>query len=154
MAYTEITNITTAKNLLYDKLKTDLEADLEVTLLKQGGIDSFRSNHQNGSLVLHYDGSDYSDSESKNIVLQDRLMRIAAYIQIRAEKGLDYRDQMIDKILTSVSGIKFSALHKTGRVRPASDNYIAPEEQEKLMYLEHVIIFLVPAQFEQSEDNF
>lgn len=150
---TVVNSILEAKQLILNKLASIASIDLEKTLLKNGRIETFASDHPKGSVVIHYAGSSYNDeSPGSTIVKQLRVLRIAAFVQIRIEHGIDYRDNMIELIIKSISGLKFKAITKLDRIKPLSDEYLTPEKEEQLKYYEHSIVFLVPAQFQQSEN--
>ncbi len=149
MADPLVIKIKEAKQLLFDKLKTDLGDQIHVDMLEKGRIEDYKTNHQNGALVLHYDGSKLSDPAGRNIVHQNRDMRIAGLLQIRIEKGIGFRDDMIDAAIDSVSGIKIKAISKVDRVYASNDEYLTPEADESKQFYEHSILFIVPTEFQQ-----
>ena len=153
MAATLVTTIKEAKALICDKLVNDFGSELHVEILKTGRIEDYQTNHPKGALIVHYDGSRFSESKSSTIVLQDRLKRIAVFLQIRIEHGVDYRDELIDRVITSISGLKVKSVTKTDRTRMQSDEYLAAEKEESKAFYEHSIVALVPAEFKQADEN-
>ncbi|MBX2975430.1 MAG: hypothetical protein KF721_04800 [Ignavibacteriaceae bacterium] len=116
-------------------------------------IEEYKTSHVRGSAVIYYAGSTYADESSgSSIVRQNRNMRIGVFVQVRTEHGLTYKDGIVDNIINSCAGLKFTAITKADRVKPVSDEYMSPESQEKYAYYEHLIIFLVPAQFQQNQN--
>lgn len=150
MALPIVKTIKEAKDLLFNKFFLDLNDELEVTTLKEGHINQFKTNHPRGALILYNDGSKFSDSHSKNVVHLDRNMRIACLLQIRSEMGQDYKDNMIDAVIDSAAGLKFQTVSKADKVSPASEDYITPETEADLTYYEHSILFTVPAQYQEK----
>lgn len=147
MALSEVKKISQAKSLIYDKLKTDLGDTLQVTLLEDERIENFKTNHAKGAVVVYYVGSAHSDSRGKNVVNTERAFRIVAYLQTRVDQGLSFRDNMIDAIYDSVAGLKFTTVAKADKVRPVDDNYLPPAEDADKQFYDHPVMFLVPAQY-------
>lgn len=148
-----VTSIEEAKDLIYQKLNTDFGTELEVTVLEHGSVDDYQTNHAKGALLIHYDGSRFSDSESQSIIYQKRVFRVAIFQQIRIEHGKNYCDKLVDRIVTSISGLKFKSIAKTDRTRMQSDEYLASKEEETKKFNEHTIVCLVPAEFRQAQEN-
>ena len=153
MAITEVTGIMSAKKLINDKLTTDFAAELEVTTLKTGRIEDYQTDHPKGALIIHYDGSAFSKSKSSTIIFQDRDLRIPIFMQVRLEMGLDYRDDLIDRVISSISGLKIKSVTKTDRSRVNADDYLASEKEESKKFYEHSIVIIVPGEFKQANGN-
>lgn len=155
MTTVTVTTIEEAKSLIEKRLVLDFPPEeLEVTILNQGRVEDFYTDHPVGAAVIHYDGSKFSDSKSTAVVFQDRVFRIAVLLQVRVAQGLSMKDKLIDSIINSVSGMKFKAVSRHNRVRTQDDEYLAPGEKEKAKeYFEHSITVLVPAEFEQLQEN-
>jgi hypothetical protein len=150
---TQILTITDAKNLIKDKLTNDFANELSVEMLLKGRIEDFQTDHPKGALIVHYDGSRFSESKSSSITLQDRLKRIAILLQIRIEHGVGFKDELIDRVINSISGLKIKSVTKTDRTRMQSDEYLAAEREESKAFYEHSIVALVPAEFKQADEN-
>ena len=149
--YPEVTSIKQAKDLLFNQFKTDLSADLDIDALEFGRIENYTTNHPNGAVVVFYDGGKFSDSMSKNVVHTQRELRIVAFLKTRVDKGVTYRDDMIDAVIESAAGLKFRTVSKADRVRPVSDEYLTPEPDGDKNFYDHPIVFVVPAQFVQNK---
>lgn len=156
MIYPEIKTIAAAKELLLNKLQEDLAGYVEVTKLKKHQrIEKFKTDHQSGSIVIHYDASKFTAVEAKNVVTQEREMRFAVLLQTRLEKGDDFRDAMVDRVHTSLSGIRFQAVNKLDKVLTIADEYITPEREEEFEFYSHIVTAIVPAQFcETNYENY
>lgn len=149
--YPEVTKIKHAKELLYNQFQADFGSELHVDKLEKGRIETYTTNHPNGALVVFYDGGKFSDSTSINIVRTNRDLRFVAFLKIKIEKGLTYRDDMIDAVVDSVSGLKFITVSKADRVRPSADEYATPEADGDKSFYDHPIVLIVPAQFVQKK---
>ena len=153
MAITEVTGIVSAKKIIADKLTTDFKNELEVTTLNSGRIEDYQTDHATGALIIHYDGSAYGKSKSQTIILQDRDLRIAIFMQIRIEKGLDYRDGLIDRVISSIAGLKIKTNSRFDRTYIKADDYLASEKDESKKFYEHSLVCIVPGEFKQADAN-
>lgn len=154
MALETITSIEAAKKFIKEKLDSKItSADLEVTVLDKGRVEDYKTDHAKGAVIIHYDGSKFGESKSTSVVYQDRNFRIALLLQTRVEHGLTFKDNWVDALINYVSGLKFRSIAKTGRVRVTDDAYTPTEKTEANSFNEHEIIILLPAEFEQTQEN-
>lgn len=149
--YPEVTTINQCKQLMFNQLKKDVQDSLDVDKLEFGRIEDYKTNHPNGAVVVFYDGGKFSDSMSMNIVHTQRELRIVAFLKTRVDKGVSFRDGMIERIIESVSGLKFKTVSKADRVRPSADEYLTPEPDGDKNFYDHPIVFVIPAQFVQKK---
>lgn len=149
--YPEVTSIQQAKELLINQFKEDLSKDLDIDSLEFGRIEDYKTNHPNGALVIFYDGGKFTDSMSKNVVHTQRDLRIVAFLKTRVDKGVTFRDNMIDAVIESAAGLKFKTVSKADRVRPVSDEYLTPDPDGDKNFFDHPVVFVVPAQFVQKK---
>lgn len=148
-----VTSIIEAKELIFEKLKTDFSEELEVTLLDFGDISEYETDHSKGALIIHYDGSRFSDSKSQSVTYQDRVFRVAIFHQVRIEHGKNYLDELVDRVILSVAGLKIKSIAKTDRTRMQEDLYLASKPQEQKKFNEHTSVCLIPAEFRQAQEN-
>ncbi|GAB4287312.1 MAG: hypothetical protein Kow0098_03680 [Ignavibacteriaceae bacterium] len=150
MPYPEIKKINDAVTLVVDALKTEFGKELEVRDETDERIETYKTNHPNGAVLVLYDGAKYSDRNNENIVFLERNMRIACLLQVRVEKGLMYKNDMIERMTDAVSGLKFETFGKTDKVFPATDEYNIPQQEKDKTFYEHTIVFIVPSQYEEK----
>lgn len=151
---TVITEIEHAKDFVANKLAGEIGSnEFEVSKLEKEQVATFYTNHPRGAVLIHYDGSAFSESLSSSVIYQNRLMRVAIFIQVRIEHGYKVKDELVDRIINLLSGLKFKSISKTGRIRMREDQIIVPEDEKGKGYLEHSIVVLIPAEFKQTQEN-